>query len=267
MKLGALDSKIDLRDYKYKPAKSTLTPEEYELYHPKAKNQGSVGSCVAHVASEIAEYYNYTQHNSTHRMSAGFIYGYRYDYVEDGMYLRDALKTLKSLGTVPNKYFSHNKEVPEIIDLVKSDYDTLKDYLGSKISTYYRIELSDINSIKLALMNSGPVMASVEWYDDAYVNQSGVLTTSCNAQLSRGYHCILIYGWDTRGWKFLNSWGSSWGEGGTAVLPYDYKLREVWGVTDTITSDIRVPSKNKLVQLILKFISIVLNTIRDAMIT
>ena len=57
--LGALDPKVDLRDYSYEPEVAMAAnelPEEFELWTPDVKNQGTVGSCVAHTAAEIEEY-------------------------------------------------------------------------------------------------------------------------------------------------------------------------------------------------------------------
>lgn len=93
---GVKQGKIDLRDYKLKVAKSknNVLPENFELsYVPEAKNQGNVNSCVAHVASSIEEYFEKLQCNDTSELSSGFIYGTRYEYRDQGMFLRDALKT------------------------------------------------------------------------------------------------------------------------------------------------------------------------------
>lgn len=56
---GAEPSDPDIRDYKI--AKNSLKsefPERFELEMPKVKNQGSIGSCVAHSIALVAEYFN-----------------------------------------------------------------------------------------------------------------------------------------------------------------------------------------------------------------
>ena len=54
---GSLFSVPDLRDYKATTAEQSF-PEEFNLEMPAVKNQGSVGSCVAHSLSTATEYFN-----------------------------------------------------------------------------------------------------------------------------------------------------------------------------------------------------------------
>ena len=55
--LGALFSKPDVRDY-VATTKMEEFPDAFELKLPKVKNQGTVGSCVAHALSTVVEYFN-----------------------------------------------------------------------------------------------------------------------------------------------------------------------------------------------------------------
>ena len=65
MKLGALKSPYDIRDYKMisKVSDKKEYPETFSLWTTGVKNQEDVNSCVAHVAAEIAEYFEYNQCN------------------------------------------------------------------------------------------------------------------------------------------------------------------------------------------------------------
>ena len=73
---GAIYSGVDVRDYKMVCASGGVElPEEFELKTVRIKNQGSVGSCVAHALSSIVEYYNADQCGDTTEMSTGYIYG------------------------------------------------------------------------------------------------------------------------------------------------------------------------------------------------
>jgi hypothetical protein len=62
----------------------------------------------------LVEYFNYIQQKNNTKFSTEFIYGYRPDgyYVGDGMYIRDALKTLQKVGVPPIDYLkgNHNYE-------------------------------------------------------------------------------------------------------------------------------------------------------------
>ncbi len=164
---GAKLPLTDLRDYKLKiPGSSTSNklddlPNALWLTHPDIKNQGNVNSCVAHVAAEIEEFYNIIQENDDSKLSVGHIYGTRYDYKGEGMYLRDALKTLKSIGVATDKEFPFNEEVPKQIELVES-HGRFRTADKNKISSYFKIDVSKAEDIKYALFKYGPVMASIK---------------------------------------------------------------------------------------------------------
>ena len=92
---GALAPKIDLRDYSI-AALGFDYPEEYQInWRPAIKNQGSVGSCVAHATSEILECFHCAETGRSDRLSTDFIYGMQgvqLGRAAPGMYLRDACK-------------------------------------------------------------------------------------------------------------------------------------------------------------------------------
>lgn len=265
--LGALDPKVDLRDYTYEPeiAMAAELPEEFELWTPDIKNQGVVGSCVAHTAAEIEEYFNHIENKPNKELSVGYIYGCRYNYKGEGMYLRDALKTLKNRGVVEKYEFPYNKEVPVIITLFEEadqlGWETDKNH---KITSYFSIngkgeELQD--KVKRCLMNNGPVMMSVPWYKDFEV-VNGIITSPSNMNCSQGGHCILLYGWNKDGWLIQNSWGKHWGNGGRATYPYDYPVKEFWGVTDTEVGDVKKTDYNEFMTIVIKVINGIINFFR-----
>lgn len=258
MKLGALKSPYDIRDYKMvsKASGEKEYPETFSLWTTDVKNQGRVNSCVAHVAAEIAEYFEYNQCNEQLKLSPGYIYGTRYEYTGEGMYPRDALKTLKNVGIVDECKFPHNEEVPDIIQLVKECRFNKKELSHYQISSYFRCNSE--NDIKDALMQCGPVMASIKWFSGNKL-ENNVLVQG--TKLS-GYHAVLIYGWDEKGFKFMNSWGKNWGDNGKAILPYDYPRTECWGVTDTKVENhdsISIPERNKFLDFFYKIVNSIVN--------
>lgn len=228
---GALFSKPDVRDY---VAKTTLSefPKEFELKMPKVKNQKSVGSCVAHSLSTVVEYFNKQETGKYTEMSTGYIYGNRRLSLHkgSGMYTRDAIHTAVKYGDVPNSYFPVNIEVPEAIEEFENKVDGIeKTGYYFKFAEYFK--LKDENSIKTCLMENGPVVFAMPWYDDIVI-KDGVMQTKCVKTAKTGGHCMVIYGWNETGWKVQNSWGSYWGNKGRVVIPYDVTLREVWGIKD-----------------------------------
>ena len=252
---GALQSPFDARDYTLVASEEAF-PDTFELPKVTVKNQGSVSSCVAHAASSVVEYHHQRQHNETKLFSTEFIYGYRdvgY-YVGEGMYTRNALSTLRKHGDVPLDDLSGNNKCLIAMQNVNSQIDELKDKAyPHRISSYFRVKKE--NDIKSALMNHGYVLACMNWHKDAKL-VNNVYTP--NGEVIGG-HAIVIYGWNEKGWLCQNSWGDSWGNGGRFVVPFDFKFKELWGITDNITDDIAQPKRSKIRDLFYKLYNAVVN--------
>lgn len=229
-----LVSPFDVRDYKV-AVTTTEFPETFVLPEVSVKDQGSTGSCVAHACSSVVEYHNKVQEGTDIIFSTEFIYGYRPAgyYVGEGMFIRDALSTLRKVGDCPLSKLRGNHKCPEAMEAVDVKLDELKDAAyPHRISAYARVKTVD--EIKQALMSFGYVVVSMPWHKD-YKLKNGVYTYTSNEV--RGYHCVIIYGWDERGWLVHNSWGWNWGQRGRFVVPFDFKWREAWAVSDKIIGE------------------------------
>ena len=261
MKCGAIFSGVDVRDYKMVCTTATYDfPDEFELKTVRIKNQGEVGSCVAHALSSIVEYYNSVQRDDKTEMSIGYIYGNRTtsEYKDEGMVIRDALEVVRNFGDVPKEYFPYNIETPTAIKLYEKQADELY-VIGrpNRISEYCRI--NTVTAAKLALSAGVPLLMAMEWYEDMAV-ENGVLKT--NYVGYAGGHCMFIYGWDERGWKIQNSWGEDWGTNGTFILPYEMGMAECWAVMDDIIEGayVKKPFQSKAGKLFAKIINKICNT-------
>lgn len=231
---GALPSKVDIRDYVAQVTAEVDYPEEFELKMCSVKNQGSVGSCVAHSISEVVEYFNQNQEGEYVRMSTGYIYGNRIGMGWDGegMYTSDAIHNTVKYGTVPNELFDVNVEVPAAITrFSEKSFELAPSAFPNRFSSYFR--LTSESAIKASLIKNGPVIFAIKWYSDYKVVNGLLVHDEANKAVS-GHHCMVIYGWNKQGWKIQNSWGTSWGNQGRAVLPYATKLSEAYGVIDEI---------------------------------
>lgn len=249
--LGAIFSKKDFRDYKLVcGASSESFPKTFELKffnNSIVKNQGPIGSCVAHALSTIVEYYDNTQNGNTGEMSTGYIYGNRNTSTHkgEGMIIRDALSAVKLYGDVYKDRFPHNIEVPTAISKFQKNTEKLyEEGYVNRISSYCK--LNNEKEIKTILMEGKPVVFAIKWYGDMKV-VNGILTTSYINY--KGGHCMVIYGWDEKGWKVQNSYGKLWGNKGRCIIGYDMKIREAWGVIDNIKGtniNIKKPFSNKV---------------------
>ena len=235
---GAIESKIDVRDYQVAcaAAPNVELPEVFELNMRAVKNQHSVSSCVAHALAAVVEYFNFMQEKTDTTMSTEFIYGNRinHTYTDKGMIIRDALENLRKYGTCPNSSMPDNIEVPEAIRRFNQDaLGVIPVAYPNRITNY--CSLYKKNDMKLWLMTKGPIVFSVKWYENYWLTVNNELHFDEKSEPS-GCHCMVIYGWNKEGWLFQNSWGNTWGDGGRAVYPYDATIREAWGVEDTCYS-------------------------------
>lgn len=231
--LGAEFSPPDLRDYRI--AKTSLAdefPETFELdYMPPVKNQGSVGSCVAHSIATCAEYFNYRQHMIVNDISVGYIYGNRVPPLKEtaGMTTRYAIANFCTDGAPFLTDFPLHCEVPEIIEAVKKKKEALHNKASKFRFTAY-VKVATEREIKTALMDGNPIIIAVNWQDDMKV-VNGKIQSEWKSP--SGGHAMVLYGWDKNGWKIRNSWSVFWGNFGSAIWPYDYKIREAYAIIDT----------------------------------
>ena len=237
---GARMSPPDVRDYKIS-AESIVKefPETFELSMPAVKDQGSVGSCVAHSIALVAEYYNKKQHDITDKISVGYIYGNRSLLLgkNEGMITRLAIAQYCVDGAPYNKYFAYHCEVPKIIELVDEKREELQEFAEQFRFTSY-VKTKTVEEIKTALINGCPVIIAVDWQKDMRC-VNGKMQSSFKEGKSGG-HAIVIYGWTSEGWLIQNSWGTSWGTDGKAIWPYEYPIREHYAIIDEETSELKI---------------------------
>jgi hypothetical protein len=180
-----------------------------------------------------------------------------YNRLEGGMYLRDACKIVKDYGDATEASIGGNTEQPKCTEWLKEKltdeiYDEAKNY---RVQSYARC--STINDIKHALMNYGPVLASIKWYDKYTFNNNNCIIF--NRSSDYGHHAIMICGWDKNGWICQNSWGRNWNGNGKFVYPYTEKLAEAWSFVDAQNDDIVVPKSNSWLDIFYKLINSIIN--------
>jgi C1A family cysteine protease len=263
-KFSCLTSPYDVRDYKIAGASTEEFPEEFSLDGVTVKDQGSVGSCVAHACSSVVEYHNKKQQSNQTVFSTEFIYGYRpfgY-YVGEGMYLRQALKTLQKCGDVPLEDLKGNNECDVAMQNVENNIDTLKEKAyPHRISSYVRLNTND--DIKSALMKYGYVVVSMTWHTN-YRLKNGIYTYTDDE--TRGGHAVVIYGWNKDGWLVHNSWGKRWGRDGKFIIPFDFSFNEMWAVVDNIVDDgsiVKPTEKNVFIRIFSKVINFIVNLFKN----
>lgn len=229
---GVIPGPNDVRNYQAVcAAKDEDFPEEFEIEDlAEGWDQDKYGACTCFAMCTIMETHCRRQGDFFGRLSPWFLYGYRSNnYRGIGRHTDHVMKDARRLGTVPYDKFPHEMEAPQIVDRVNLELVPLvADAYPYRITSTYTLTLK--SAIKAELMRGNPVFMVVEWYDDIWVDDDGLIHT--NRKGGGSYHAVVMYGWDERGWKFQNSWGKEWGVNGRAVWPYLVPLHDARGVTD-----------------------------------
>lgn len=260
--LGCVFSNYDIRDYTLKSNKETL-PEAFacNMIIP-IKNQGSVSSCVAHACSSILEYHT----NPYRLLSTNFIYGIQkelFNREDKGMILRDACKIIANYGSPDLPLCPGNDEVPKchkIASTAMEDESIVANAWQYRILKYFKCK--NIDDIKYAVYNYGPVLIAYKWYKDYKVKDCVLIGEQKEYS---GGHALVVYGWNEVGLMVQNSWGPFWGKRGRCVIPYSIPFREAYGIVDATNEEVKnlkQPVKNSFTNLIYKAINFLVNLIR-----
>jgi len=242
--LGAIPSPEDKRDYSL--AKITALkhefPDKFEIpYHGEIKNQGQIGSCVAHSLAYTREITEERQTGALKQFSVGYIYGNRKGTLgellgKEGMIPRDALKNLQKYGDVLYEDFPINDKYPVVKELIQKNtgyYE--KQAEPYRITAYCR--LYTVNEVRTALMELGAVTATFPIYPSFYLTgEDGIVQNPESDEQLLGYHQMTVLGWINNRWIVLNSWGENWGDNGRCYIKMDYPVQEYWSITDEIVA-------------------------------
>ena len=130
----------------------------------------------------------------------------------DGAHVRDAMNSLLTVGYPP-------------------------DPARHRIAAYFVVPVT-AEAIKAAILDLGPIVLSTPWFRSWFhPTRDGILPTP---DVKVGGHAIVGYGWDTRGIRLRNSWGSDWGVAGDCFMPtVDVRrLNGAWKTADQVVHPI-----------------------------
>ncbi|MBP6455394.1 MAG: hypothetical protein KA275_01590 [Chitinophagaceae bacterium] len=212
------------------------------------ENQGNLGSCTAHAAASIIEYYERKAFGNHIDCSKLFIYKTTRNLIgfegDDGAFLRSTMGALALFGAPPENYYPYEEEK-------FNDEPNAYIYgLGQsyKAITYYRLDTNDVTpeellyEIKKHLKAGIPSMFGFSCYTASlfsnYTNNSGKIAYPSSTERQNGGHAVAAVGYDnnleiinpisnekTKGALIIkNSWGEEWGDNGYGYLPYQYIL-------------------------------------------
>lgn len=250
-KTGFLASDIDPRDYKIKRlVKSAVKlPDTYINPTPlKIFDQADTEMCVACAIAQAKHIIEYRQNEDKEKFSPAYIYSHRRetDWDGEGMVTREALKNFQEYGVCHYEYFPGYYTYQE----GKKEYEKRKSKLDYKayifrISSYYRLNETNMNEIKTAIYTTGFALVAYDVYECLYnPDASGYINYNEETRGEyQGGHQMIAVGWNEKGLIVCNSWSEDYGigfeenqtKGGLIIIPYNYIPSEAWTCVDNIT--------------------------------
>jgi C1A family cysteine protease len=227
---AALSAKADLRQW--------CSPIE---------DQGQLGSCTAHAAVGLYEYFERRAFGKYIDGSRLFLYKATRNLLgweaDDGAYLRTAMGALALFGIPPEKYWPYleykfNEEPSAFLYSYAQSYQAL---------LYYRLDVPGVTKkellekIKEHLRNGLPMIFGFTCYSSLDLADDGKIPFPDKSETVEGGHAVMAVGFDdkikitnpgdnqstTGAIMIRNSWTTAWGEDGYGWLPYEYITRGI----------------------------------------
>ena len=226
-------------------------PERIDLrqWCSPIENQGSLGSCTAHSALGIVEYFENRAFGKHIDGSRLFVYKTTRNLMgvtgDTGAWLRNTMGALSLCGVPPEKYWPYYTEDPDFdneptsfIYSIADNYEALKYFCHDPMSKDVSLD-TILKSVKKYLAAGIPSMFGFFGFlsfDKSDIK--GGIPYPCPDEQAEWGHAIVAVGYDDKikikntkcnketigALLIRNSWGVDWGDNGYGWLPYDYVL-------------------------------------------
>jgi len=237
-KRNVVPDRLDLRDRPYLPIIASPPPQTLDSLkrHRIARavrDQRDTNACTGFALATVADF---LLHRAGRRAEAPvspfFFYSMarRYDEfpgaVEDGgSSCRGAMKGWYKHGAAASALWTREKMPPPAKTPEK---DWWQDAARRPLGAYYRVDPQSVTDMHVALHEVGVLYASVlchagwdEGYDLSATQARRWRIPRRPLKPADGGHAFAIVGYDAGGFLVQNSWGTSWGDGGFAILDYE----------------------------------------------
>lgn len=222
-KLDIKPSPYDPRDWRVSAIiKGVDLPEvlDYRPLMQPVRDQGYQGSCAAMASSSMKEVQEKKDIGLNEYLSPQFIYNNREDKTEEGMYTRDLLKILQTVGVCKETLYPYGS-------MDTPSYICYKDSLNRTIDHYARVESWD--QLRTSLYVNGPCLIAVPVY-----NYGSRMWYQNPGEQLLGGHMMCIAGYVDDDAIIRNSWSEEWElDGYTYMNKNDFSMAwEYWTTID-----------------------------------
>lgn len=216
------------------------------------ENQMSLGSCTAHAAVGIVEYFQRRAFGKHIEGSRLFVYKATRNLMQvtgdTGAWLRNTMGALRLCGVADEKYWPYtddipafDKEPPSFVYAVADNYEALRyfchDPLGANLAGS-----TVLAKVKKYLAAGIPSMFGFWGFPSfSSCDLKGGIPYPCPGEHAQWGHAIVAVGYDdgkkikntkcnkttTGALLIRNSWGTTWGDQGYGWLPYDYVVNKL----------------------------------------
>jgi C1A family cysteine protease len=223
------------------------------------ENQGSLGSCTAHAAVGVVEYFEIRAFGRHIDGSRLFVYKTTRNLMgvvgDTGSWLRNTMGALVLCGVPPEKYWPYttrkqpgpagdrtfDDEPTSFVYAVADNFEALRYFCHDPIGRSVPPDRVLAN-VKRYLAAGIPSMFGFYGYPSfRYTNVPGGIPYPCPGERAQWGHAIVAVGYDdskkikntrcnkttTGALLIRNSWGTSWGDKGYGWLPYAYVLNRM----------------------------------------
>lgn len=233
-KFNVCPSPEDKRDIKY-TFKNVTLPTEVDLreWDSPVEDQGSLGSCVSHALTSCSELM--TQRIAPEQfveLSRLFSY-YHTRFIEGSITKDSGVACLRNALKASNKFGICKEQLwPYITEKFKQQPtpDCYVDAANRKTTVYQSLD-TRMEAIE-ALSELKPVMVGMTVYK-SFSNITGdnpIISMPAKSEYEAGGHAVALVGYSLLSEQFIvkNSFGTSWGEAGYCLMPFEYFDRYVF---------------------------------------